>query len=71
MDVLRHYVKAISALLVQLVAMGLAWYLTGKFSEAEVVQTVTALVSALLVAFVENGPEPRSARRARDINRGV
>ena len=62
MDVLRHYIKAISALLVQLVAMGLTWYLTGEYSEAEVVQTVTAILSALLVAFVSNGPPPEPPR---------
>ncbi len=56
MDLVRHYLKAISALLVQLFAMGLTWFVTGDYSEAELIQTVTAIVSALLVALTTNCP---------------
>lgn len=66
MDVLRRYLKAEVALVSQLIAMLLTWAITGGYSEAELVQTLTAFASSLLVALVSNepgpGPYPRSEK---------
>lgn len=59
MALLKHYLKAEISLVSQLFAMCLTWAITGGYSEAELVQTLTALASSLLVALVSNGP-PRS-----------